>query len=118
MDSSTLIAYIKSPEDKEITRFPFLWNDKKWRNLLFFDKYHSTIMAGRPYPKASMEALDLVLKEICKLNKHLEDQEQMILRTAVTTSLLLSAEQISVMLLLRRGLRNNGKYDYWKKMGK
>lgn len=68
MDSSTLIAYIKSPEEKEIHRFPFLWNDKKWRNLLFFDRYHCNIMAGRPYPKASMEALDLVLEEIRKLD--------------------------------------------------
>lgn len=72
MDTSTIIAYIKSPVDKEIPRFPFDWNDKKWRNLLFFNKNKDIVMAGRPYPFESFAALKEVekaLKEIPQLNK-------------------------------------------------
>lgn len=67
MDKSTIVAYIKSKEDKKIPRFPFPWNDKKWRNLLFFDECHTTIFAGRPYPYSSLGALTEVKKALGQL---------------------------------------------------
>lgn len=66
MDSSTIIAYIKSPTDRTIPRFPFPWNNKKWRNLLFFDDGFTMIFAGRPYPFESFAALKKI-EEVLKI---------------------------------------------------
>lgn len=63
MDECTIIAYLKSDkEDVELPRFPedVPWNDKKWRCLLFVDKEHDFIWAGRQYPFASESALNQV----------------------------------------------------------
>ena len=66
-DSTTIICYLKSENgDKTITRFPFPWNDKKWRMLLFCSEHDNLIMAGRQYPCTCESALDFILEEYQK----------------------------------------------------
>lgn len=73
MDSSTVVAYIKSDKGNvPITRFPhdIPWNNKKWRNLLFFSETGDMIFAGRPYPFAcelALETLSELMKSSTKL---------------------------------------------------
>lgn len=61
LDNSTIVAYLKSEEFKEITRFPFKWNDKKWRMLLFCSKNDTLLLAGRHYPFFNHTLMDSVL---------------------------------------------------------
>ena len=66
-DNTTIICYLKSENgDKKITRFPFPWNDKKWRMLLFCSEYDNLLMAGRQYPCTCESALDFILDEYQK----------------------------------------------------
>lgn len=62
-DKTTVIAYIKSEkENVKLPHFPddVLWNNKKWRCLLFFDQPNNIIWAGRQYPFANNEILNAV----------------------------------------------------------
>lgn len=75
MDSSTVVAYIKSEKGNvPISRFPHdvPWNNKKWRNLLFFSATGDMIFAGRPYPFACDLALE-TLTELMKSSTKLMD---------------------------------------------
>ena len=73
-DSSTVIAYVKSKEDKDIgNRFPFKWNNKKWRMLLHFDNYWYAVFAGRPYPFSSPLALEAVRQGLITLFPRVEE---------------------------------------------
>ncbi len=49
-DKHTFICYLKSENDMEISRFPFEWNSKKWRVLMFLREDDQLIMAGKQYP--------------------------------------------------------------------
>ena len=60
LDSSTIICYLKSREDMEISHFPFKWNSKKWRMLLFFSDNHDALFAGKQYPCSCDEALNII----------------------------------------------------------
>jgi hypothetical protein len=62
-DKTTVITYIKSENDEIINNFPFSWNNKKWRMLLFFSNDGNMMAAGRQYPFASTSALEFV-KEV------------------------------------------------------
>lgn len=75
MDSSTIVAYIKSDKGNvPISRFPsdVPWNNKKWRSLLFFSDTGNMIFAGRPYPFACDLALE-TLTELMKSSTKLMD---------------------------------------------
>lgn len=52
VDSSTIVAYLKSPGDEILPNFPsdVLWNSKKWRVLLFLSERWDMVFAGRQYP--------------------------------------------------------------------
>lgn len=60
-DSSTIICYLKSDHDAVAPNFPFYWNNKKWRTLLFFSKDRNMIFAGRQYPFSAQSILDFAL---------------------------------------------------------
>ena len=70
LDSSTIIAYIKSNKDEKINNFPFEWNSKKWRMLIFFSQDRTMMFAGRQYPFEGKGIMDLVLKELPLLQKN------------------------------------------------
>ena len=63
-DKSTIICYLKgSEEDTNLPMFPLdvPWNSKKWRVLLYLSDKWDMIMAGRQYPFASENGLDIAL---------------------------------------------------------
>lgn len=62
LDKVTVMAYIKSERDCNISNFPedIKWNNKKWRCLFFFDSNNRTVWAGRQYPFFSASALDFI----------------------------------------------------------
>lgn len=64
MDKSTFIVYLKSEEDTVLPHFPFVWNNKKWRTLLFMSDDIAMMMAGRSYPFAQTAIMDMVLHEL------------------------------------------------------
>lgn len=60
VDKSTIICYLKSEEDQCIPDFPFSWNSKKWRVLLFFSQNWNMIFAGRQYPFTTDFGIDYI----------------------------------------------------------
>lgn len=69
MDSCTMIFYLKGADDVKLPRFPkdVLWNDKKWRMLVFISDEGRMIWAGRQYPFASDELKLFVLEYLRKI---------------------------------------------------
>ena len=65
-DDSTVVCYIKDPEDVQLDNFPpgLLWNNKKWRMLLFFSQNRSIVMAGRQYPYDCGESILTKITEL------------------------------------------------------
>lgn len=59
-DKSTFICYLCDDKDCEIPNFPFEWNSKKWRTLMFFSDDWRMMFAGRQYPFESQLAIDFV----------------------------------------------------------
>lgn len=61
-DSSTVVCYLKSNKNAILPNFPedVLWNNKKWRCLLFFDKNFEFVMASRQYPFESKDGMQQV----------------------------------------------------------
>ena len=51
-DGSTIVCYIKTQDQAALPRFPkdVLWNNKKWRMLLFVADDLKGLFAGRQYP--------------------------------------------------------------------
>lgn len=69
-DSSTIIAYVCSPEKEyHLSTFPdeLKWNSKKWRVTLYVNKDKTLIMAGKAYPFKSDEMVANAIKELQKL---------------------------------------------------
>lgn len=62
MDSATIMCYLRGSEREKLPNFPsnVLWNNKKWRMLLFFSEHWDVMFAGRQYPFFSRTALDTV----------------------------------------------------------
>ena len=60
IDSTTMICYLKGPEDVQLKHFPegLLWNNKKWRCLLFVSERKKAVFAGRQYPVFTTGSLD------------------------------------------------------------
>lgn len=63
-DKSTVICYLKSEEDDFLPRFPFKWNSKKWRTLIYFSADRSMLMAGRQYPFFAETGLDFIVNKL------------------------------------------------------
>lgn len=55
LDPSTVVCYIKSNSDTQLRSFPqgMLWNNKKWRVLLHFQKDFNIVYVNRQYPFSS-----------------------------------------------------------------
>ena len=70
-DNHTIMCYLKSKTDVKLPNFPsdVLWNNKKWRCLLFLNDFcnPSCIFAGRQYPFFSSGGLNVVREELIKL---------------------------------------------------
>lgn len=66
MDSSTVICYLKGSDAAAAPNIPFLWNDKKWRVLLFVNDRKNMIFAGKQYPLSSSSGMDFVLNNFIK----------------------------------------------------
>lgn len=62
MDKITVMCYLKSEEDVQLSAFPkdLLWNSKKWRMYLYLGDNHNALMASRQYPFFSNDALEKV----------------------------------------------------------
>lgn len=75
-DSSTLICYLRADNPASIPRFPFSWNNKKWRCLLHVSDNQSMIFAGRQYPFFTSAALDMVRKAFIPATKWLNPFEK------------------------------------------
>lgn len=64
VDKSTVICYLKSDNEEVLPNFPFEWNSKKWRVLLYFSTDWNMLMAGRQYPFATSAGLDFITKNL------------------------------------------------------
>ena len=64
VDKSTVVCYLKSDKEEVLPNFPFEWNSKKWRVLLYFSTDWNMIMAGRQYPFATAAGLDFITKKM------------------------------------------------------
>lgn len=62
LDSATVVCYLKGADEVKLPNFPedVLWNDKKWRVLLYFSNDKNMIFAGRQYPFDSEVGMDLI----------------------------------------------------------
>ena len=66
VDKSTVICYLKSDKDEILPNFPFKWNSKKWRVLLYFSNDWNMLMAGRQYPFATDIGMNYILTNLLK----------------------------------------------------
>lgn len=66
-DKSTVVCYLKSEHDEQLPNFPFCWNSKKWRVLLFFSEDMSLVFAGRQYPFSNEVGLKIILENLNNL---------------------------------------------------
>lgn len=64
VDESTVICYLKSDKDEYLPNFPFKWNSKKWRVLLFFSTDWNMVIAGRQYPFETDVGLKFILANL------------------------------------------------------
>ena len=62
MDSNTVICYLRAEKMAKLPHFPedIQWNSKKWRVWLFFSDDRSMLFAGRQYPFAANQGLELI----------------------------------------------------------
>ena len=67
IDNSTVICYLKSSKDVVLPHFPFAWNNKKWRVLLFFSDLWDMVFAGRQYPFNSDVIIDFVKRHMFEM---------------------------------------------------
>jgi hypothetical protein len=63
MDSSTIVCYLKGEEEVQLPRFPkdVLWNNKKWRVLLYLSNDWKMIFAGKPYPFSTEAGMNILI---------------------------------------------------------
>lgn len=66
VDKSTFICYLKSEKEENLPNFPFKWNSKKWRVLLYFSSDWNMIMAGRQYPFSTDVGLNFILTDLLR----------------------------------------------------
>ena len=63
-DKATVVCYLKDEDDVQLGHFPrgLLWNNKKWRTLLFVADKCSLIFASKQYPFSSESVMKKVLE--------------------------------------------------------
>ena len=69
LDGSTIVAYLSSKEKTILPNFPdsVPWNSKKWRVLFFLSDDWNMLFAGRQYPFASKQGINIALNYFSKL---------------------------------------------------
>lgn len=72
LDPHTFVCYVKSDKESEIPNFPFAWNSKKWRVLMYARKDLKMFMAGKQYPFENKELLDILFDNLIS-NAHQDD---------------------------------------------
>lgn len=63
VDEHTFMIYLKADKDYLLPNFPFKWNSKKWRVLMFMSKDEKIIVKGKEYPFTNDYALDLATEK-------------------------------------------------------
>ena len=63
MDKSTIVCYLKGENEVKLPNFPddVLWNNKKWRVLLYLSNDGSMIYAGKQYPFSSETGMKILI---------------------------------------------------------
>ena len=62
VDNATFLVYLKGADDQYLPAFgPVKWNSKKWRMLIHSQWEDDIIFAGRQYPFATVNGIDIVL---------------------------------------------------------
>lgn len=63
-DKTTIITYITTDKDEVLPLFPpaVVWNSKKWRMWLYVSEDYDIAFAGKQYPFASDEILNVIKK--------------------------------------------------------
>lgn len=64
VDRSTIVCYLKSDKEEMLPNFPFPWNSKKWRVLIYLSNDWRMVMAGRQYPFATDVGLNFILSNL------------------------------------------------------
>lgn len=69
VDNSTVVWYLKAKDNVRLPLFPddVLWNDKKWRMLMYFSEKNDLVMAGRQYPFTAAGALNQIGLQLMKI---------------------------------------------------
>ena len=63
MDKHTFMVYLKADKDYKLPNFPFEWNSKKWRMLLYVREDGKVIVRGRQYPFSNNTAVNIITNE-------------------------------------------------------
>lgn len=74
-DEHTFMFYLKAEEDCKLPNFPFEWNSKKWRMLMYMSKDEQVFVRGRQYPFSNDRAVELatdMLKKYYNLDNFTE----------------------------------------------
>ena len=63
-DKHTFMIYLKADKDYKLPNFPFEWNSKKWRVLMYMNEAEDIIVGGRQYPFSNVCALDTATEQL------------------------------------------------------
>ena len=66
VDAHTFMIYLKSDKDYKLPNFPFEWNSKKWRMLVYAREDLKLFVRGRQYPFSNQTALDIATEELMR----------------------------------------------------
>lgn len=64
MDKHTFVVYLKADRDYELPNFPFEWNSKKWRVLMYLSEDEKMLVSGRQYPFSNEFSMKLAREEL------------------------------------------------------
>ena len=64
VDKSTVICYLRADKEEVLPNFPFEWNSKKWRVLIYLSNDWHMVMAGRQYPFTTDIGLNFVREHL------------------------------------------------------
>ena len=64
VDKSTVVCYLKSDKEEVLPNFPFEWNSKKWRVLIYLSNDWHMMMAGRQYPFSTDIGLNFIKNQL------------------------------------------------------
>ncbi len=63
-DRHTFMIYLKSDKDYQLPNFPFEWNSKKWRMLVYAREDLKLFVRGRQYPFSNDYAVQVATKRL------------------------------------------------------